>query len=124
MTQISRIKFGVPASAGPARLKAELQTKVLFHHQRALVLLRLGGQTAAQILDDLVLQCFAPMAPAARSGKLFHAGAQSAKMHDARRLPELNAEFVAQSREKEEFQAVGGFAREPAEVGRNGVRRT
>jgi len=86
-------------------------------------LFRLGGQADAQILDDLVLQFFAAVAPAARAGELFHAAAQAAKAHDAGRLPELGAQLVAQAREKEKFQAVGGFARKTVEVGRAGVWR-
>ena len=63
------------------------------------------------------------MAPAARAGKLLDAAAQSAKAHDARRLPKLGAEFVAQAREEKQFQAVGGFVREPVEVGFDGALR-
>ena len=89
----------------------------LFHHQRAFGLLRFGGKAAAEVFDDVVLQFFATDTPAPRTGELLDAAAQSAKAQNARRLAELGAKFVAQAREKEKFEAVGGFAREQAKVG-------
>src|SRR5208282_371975 len=88
-----------------------------FHHQRAFGLLRFGGEAAAEVFDDVILQLFATDTPASRAGELLDAAAQSAKAQNARRLAELGAKFVAQAREKEKFEAVGGFAREQAKVG-------
>src|ERR1035437_6473368 len=98
--------------------------KFLFHDEGALVLLRLGGEAAAQVFDDLVLDEFAAGAPAAGAGELLGAAAQAAKMQHAGRLPEMEPEFVAQAGEEKKFEAVARFAGEEAEVGLADFART
>src|ERR1035437_4749920 len=89
--------------------------EISFHNEGALVLLRLGGEAAAQGFDNLVLDEFAAGAPAARAGELLGAAAQAAKTQAAGRLPEMEPEFVAQAGEEKKFEAVARFAGEQAE---------
>src|SRR5450432_645351 len=91
-------------------------TEILFHDERAVFLLRLGGEAFAEVADNLVLHFFAARAPALRAGELLDAAAQSAKAQDARRLLQLHPQFTAQPRKEEKFKAVGGFARDEAEI--------
>src|SRR5258708_3561859 len=63
----------------PSVLIREIRVKALFHHERAVFLRRFGGETFAQVFDNLVLDFFAAPAPALRAGELLHATAQSAK---------------------------------------------
>ena len=65
---------------------------VLFHHERAFVLL--GGQALAQILDNLLLQFFAAPAPAACARDLLHAAAKAVEArHETwkERLPKVES---------------------------------
>ena len=87
-----------------------MEFALLFHQERALVLLGVGGETLPKIADDLILQMLATVAPAPGTGELFHAGAQAAKTHDARRLAKLNAQFIAQTWKEGEFPSVASFA--------------
>jgi len=94
-----------------------IRVKVLFHHQRTIILLRFGSKALTQILDDLVPQFFTTAAPSPRTGELFDTTAQSAKAQHARRLTELRAQFVAQAREEKELEAVAGFTCDEAKIG-------
>src|ERR1700722_1273983 len=85
---------GTLAPPVPSVLIGEIRVKFLFHDERALVLLRLGGQATAQVFDDLFLHFFAARAPASRSGELLDAAAQSTKAQNTRGLTELLAQFV------------------------------
>src|ERR1035437_457666 len=99
-------------------------TEISFHNEGALVLLRLGGEAAAQVFDDLVLDEFAAGAPAAGAGELLGAGAPGAEKQDAGGVPGPEPEFIAQAGEEKKFEAVARFAGEQAEVGLADFART
>ena len=76
----------------------------------------LGGEAAAQVGHDLLLDGAAGARPAARPGKLHHAGAQAPEAQHPRGLPQLAAQLRSQPWKEEQLAAPSRFAGQTAQV--------
>ena len=68
---------------------ASLDAKGRLDHHHVAAISAFGGETFAQVIDDLVAEAFAGGAPALAPGELFYAGAQALEADNLRFVLQL-----------------------------------
>src|SRR6185503_19723769 len=86
------------------------------NHQRAVRAGLLCTQTAAEIIDDLIVERLALRSPALGAHELLHALAQSSKAQQQRRSVQFAPERVTQARKENQLAAQARFAGQLLEV--------